>query len=179
MSVLKTYTISDINHLRLEQEIIDSNSVNNFQGISHYNNKVDVIADSFINETDLDNVFNNHELETLEEYKDAKNKSIDAKTYSVIGQGFTYAGKQFSLSEYAQINLITIELDKNILLYPIIWNTIDDKDTYDIQDATDVTNFHLTALNVIKSTRDSGTNLKKLVNASTTKAEVDLIIDNR
>jgi hypothetical protein len=116
---------------------------------------------------------------SLDNYKTLRYNEIDAKSGQLIDAGFTYAGKTFSLSQNAQINLLALEVDKNSMQYPIEWNTIDDADKYYIVDATDATNFHLTSLNVVKTILDSGTALKDQIRAAVDKAQVDAVIDNR
>lgn len=115
----------------------------------------------------------------LADYKTLRYNEIDAKSIELISGGFVYAGKTFSLSQNAQINLLALEVDKNNMSYPIKWNTKDDADKYDIVDATDATNFHLTSLNAVKTILDGGTDLKDQIRAATDKAQVDAVIDNR
>lgn len=117
----------------------------------------------------------------LDNIKSAKNVAIDGKTTSLIDIGFTYAAKQFSLSLPSQIKLIGAhELkDDAALTYPITWNTIDDFDKHDIDNATALDNFYKTALGTIRAHLDSGTALKNQIRAATTIAEVDAVVDNR
>lgn len=118
---------------------------------------------------------------TLDEYKQLKCNSIDQRTAELIELGYTYQGKQFSLSQNAQINILALDEVRNdpAITYPIEYNTIDDLDNYFVVDATDVHNMYLTALATKKGLVDSGTLIKDSIRACTTEAEVDSIIDNR
>jgi hypothetical protein len=118
---------------------------------------------------------------TLEEYKQLRYNEIDCKSQELISNGFIYQSKTFSLSTTAQINILGLDEVRNdpALTYPIIYNTIDDLETYDIIDATNLHNMYLSALATKKGILDSGTNLKNSVRNCTTEAEVDAIIDNR
>lgn len=120
-------------------------------------------------------------VECLIEAKAAKFASIDARTDELIASGFTFASKQFSLSQAAQSRLMGINQvrdDENVT-YPIKWNTIDDSDTYSIPDSATVLSFYLTAVGTYRTHVDSGTALKDQVRAATTVAEVDAVVDNR
>ena len=118
---------------------------------------------------------------TLEQYKEMRYKEIDTRTAEIITQGFTYQNKVFSLSQNAQINILAINETREdpALSYPIIYNTIDDLDSYSVTDATDLHNMYLTALGTKKGVVDSGTALKDSVRIAVNETEVELIIDNR
>ncbi len=116
---------------------------------------------------------------TLDEYKSMKYGDIDRKTGELISQGFTYLSNQFSLSSTAQHNLNGLEISKDLLTYPVEYNTIDDTGVYQVVDATDMHNMYLAALTAKKGHLDSGSALKSQVRVSTDKAGVDAVIDNR
>lgn len=117
----------------------------------------------------------------LGDYKLLRYNEIDERTYELISEGFTYAGKIFSLSENAQTNILALDNTKDdpALAYPIVYNTIDDLDTYNVADATDLHNMYLTALATKKGHLDSGTSLKQQIRDAVDEAAVDAIIDNR
>ena len=69
--------------------------------------------------------------------------------------------------------------DDPILIYPIKFNTIDDLNTFDAVNASDIANMYYSALATKKSYLDSGTVLKEQIRAATTQAEVDSISDIR
>jgi hypothetical protein len=110
--------------------------------------------------------------------KAVKHSQIDARTAEIIGQGFSHGGSTFSLSENAQRNWIGGEVGKNNLTFPMAVSTKDEGE-YSIANATEYTTMYLTAVATTKSVIDSGRTLKKSVNAATTVAEVDAVVDNR
>lgn len=115
----------------------------------------------------------------LPEYKKEKILDIDLRSALLIEDGFEYQGKRFSLSTNAQINISALNQTRNDLTYPITYNTIDDTDTYDVVDATDMNAMYMTALATKKAVLDSGTSLKTQVRQASAKDEVDAVIDNR
>jgi len=119
--------------------------------------------------------------DSLYAYKSIKFAKIDGKTYSLIENGFQYANKTFSLSQHAQAKLVGVHQvrDDPMMTYPIKWNTKDDNDYYSISDIDDLHLFYMTAVGTYKAHVDSGTALKDLVRAATSKAEVDAIVDPR
>jgi hypothetical protein len=127
--------------------------------------------------TTMDGVVANHAGSA----KAVKYKAIDKRTDELIAGGFAYGGKQFSLSATAQMKMVGTHgvRDDPALTYPIVWNTIDDNDTYSLTDATDLHNFYLTGVGTMRSILDSGTSLKGQVRAATTKAEIDAVVDPR
>ena len=118
---------------------------------------------------------------TFAEYKALRFKEIDEKTGELVLNGFSYAGKVFSLSLNAQINIeaLNSSRDDAAITYPIEYSTLDDMDNYFVTDATDINAMYLTALGTKKSYVDSGTILKDQIRAATTELEVSQIIDNR
>jgi hypothetical protein len=117
----------------------------------------------------------------LPDHKAEKCEAIDVKTDELISQGFVYSTKTFSLSLPAQSRIIGIHevKDQPELVYPVTWNTLDDSDTVDLADSTEVHAFYLTALGTYRAHVDDGTDLKDQVRVATTIAEVDAIEDPR
>ena len=116
--------------------------------------------------------------QNLAEYKEFKNSIIDAKTKTLIEQGFVYNSVLFSASETAQRNFMAVDQFKDDLTYPFGVSTKLDGE-YDITDAIEAHSFTLTALGTIESHYGSGRALKQLVNACVSETEVDAIEDNR
>jgi len=118
---------------------------------------------------------------SLDNYKHLKNSAIDIRTSELIGLGYTFATKQFSLSANAQTNILALFSTKDhpALTYPISYNTLNDEETYYIANSASLEGMYLTALATKKGRLDSGTALKELVRLAINKAEVDAIIDNR
>ena len=121
------------------------------------------------------------DLAELEERKARKMKHIDARTGALIGQGFAYAAKQFSLSTEAQARLMGSHQvrDDPALVYPIEWNEKGDEGHYDIADAADMHGFYLTALGTYRAHVDAGTALKDAVRGAATLEELNAIEDER
>lgn len=121
---------------------------------------------------------------TLEELKQHRYAQIDAKTGEFIGQGYDYpvaSGNVFSLSKNAQINLMGLDNSKDdpAMVYPIIYNTINDEQTYSIPDASVLHDMYLRALGVKRSYLDSGTAIKDQIRAAANIAAVNAITDTR
>lgn len=119
------------------------------------------------------------DLTILSELKEFRYDQIDQRTGELISAGYTYATKQFSLSQNAQLNLTGADNARTDLTYPVTWNSIDDTDTYDVTDATDLHNMYLTALGTKKAHLDSGTALKDQIRAAVDIPAVDAVVDNR
>ena len=121
------------------------------------------------------------ESDWLDSYKGQKLQEINNNTDELISAGYTYSGLTFSLSEKAQTNILALYSTKDdpVLPYPIVFNTIDDLDSFEAIDAATIANMYYSALATIKGRIDSGTVLKDQIRNATTVAEVDLIQDNR
>jgi hypothetical protein len=117
----------------------------------------------------------------LQEYKELRYDEIDARTEEKIQEGFAYAGKVFSLSGNAQINILGLDNTRNdpALTYPIEYTTINDDDNYFVADSSEMHTMYLIALATKKNWVDSGTILKDSIRAATTDIDVQNIIDNR
>ena len=115
---------------------------------------------------------------TLEQAKEAKKMAIDGRTDELIAGGFPYDSKMFSLSIEAQATWLGMSEAKAYLTYPFEVST-KEGNAYNLADATAVTMFFLTGVNAVKSYIASGRSLKVQVNAATTVAEVDAIVDPR
>lgn len=118
---------------------------------------------------------------TIEDAKFLRLNEIDRKTEAIIQTGYSFAGKQFSLSINGQTNILALDNSKDdpAITYPIGFNTIDDSETFMIPDSATLHGMYLTALGTKKAYLNSGTDLKTLINACSTVEEVDSIIDNR
>jgi len=117
----------------------------------------------------------------LPQAKAEKISAIDSRTADLIGLGFTFGGKQFSLSMAAQSKIMgshQIRDDVNFT-YPVEWNTIDDADKLSIADSATLHGFYLTALGTMRTRLDSGTVLKQQVRDAVDLAGVAAVVDNR
>lgn len=108
-----------------------------------------------------------------------KYENIDKKTQEIIAQGFTYNSKTFSLSANAQTTYLGMYNARSVLTYPITVNTIDDTDTQDLADETEVTDFYNAGVAAVRAALDGGTALKAQVTNATTEALVEAVVDNR
>lgn len=114
--------------------------------------------------------------------KSIRNAEIDAKTRYLIGKGFVYDGRVFSLSEQAQMNIVGLKtpVDMSWITFPHKMSTMNDDDPeYELADVSAYYAVYATAVGTIKTHMDSGRALKKLVAACTTVAEVEAIADTR
>lgn len=119
----------------------------------------------------------------LTRLKAQRYEQIDARTVELIFQGFTHAGKVFSLSLPAQSYWTNMLVAKDILTatgaFPLRVNTLDDTDAHNIADATEVVTFYATAVGTVKGRLGSGTVLKDQIRAATTVDEVEDVVDER
>lgn len=131
----------------------------------------------------LDTVVDDHRaaFSPLPRAKAGKIAAIDTRTADLIAQGFTFGGKQFSLSMTAQSKIMGAHQirDEGAFVYPVEWNTIDDSDKISIPDSATLHGFYLTALGTMRSRLDSGTALKQQVRDATDLAGVAAVVDNR
>lgn len=121
------------------------------------------------------------ESDWLDSYKGQKLQEINNNTDELIKAGYTYSGHTFSLSEKAQTNILALYSTKDdlVLPYPLVFNTIDDLNSFEAIDATTIANMYYSALATVKGHIDSGTVLKDQIRNAATVAEVDAIQDNR
>lgn len=117
----------------------------------------------------------------LRERKKTRVVLIDRKTDWLIAQGFVVGVKRFSLTMYAQMKMTAAHQVKDdpALVYPIRWNTIDDRDSHDIANATALNTFYMTGFNMVRGHLDSGTVFKDAIRAATSVAELDAVVDDR
>jgi len=117
----------------------------------------------------------------LDNRKKERYTEIDSRTDALIAQGFMFAGKNFSLSANAQMKMMGINQirDDVAVTYPIVWNTKNDTDSYDIPNSATVRGFYLTAVGTYRAHVDTGSALKAAVRAATSIEAVDAIVDNR
>ncbi len=186
MGSLKTYSISSdvalgvIDSNKLNAELSASPHITNFHGLDILGDDLKVLGDSFVSESGCNDVIYDHVATTLDEYKVARKALIDKRTYELVREGFTYdTDKVFSMSQWAQINMTTLQIDKANISYPKTWNTIDNLDSYDITDATDAQAFYDTAQTHKNSHLATGKTLRVSIAAAVDVAAVDAIVDAR
>lgn len=115
----------------------------------------------------------------LDKIKTDKLAAIDAKTSELIAQGFSFDGKQFSLSANAQQNLATIQtlIDKDLLDPESPLSTIDDE-LYILR-KEDAPGFVQAGYARVIPTKMLGSGLKGQVVAATTQEAIESIVDSR
>lgn len=126
-------------------------------------------------QTALDTLIHEHDGGILQ----AKLREIDQRTDELILEGFVFKAMRFSLSLEAQTRLAWLTQNRNHLNYPILWNTIDNTSVLELQDAHMVDMFCAIAAKMCRACLDSGTELKSLVLAASTAAEIQAIEDDR
>lgn len=181
MQNLKTYNKIIQYSERLHEEILSSGYVINFVGIVIDATTVTIFGDSFDDELSLDILITNHEIITLEEYKQLRYNEIDARTGKIISEGYIFDGNLFSLSTQAQNNWTNINVKKETFnalgMFPLKIST-KDSNVYMLE-YVDCDAFWGAGMIAVKTPYNEGGDLKKLIYDATTKAEIDLIIDNR
>lgn len=113
--------------------------------------------------------------------KEAKFDAIDARTRTLIEDGFTYGSQKFSLSQAAQTTYTGLYAirDEPLLTYPVKVNTADDGGLAFLTSAAEVKAFYLTAVGTYRAHLDAGTALKDKVRAALTIEEVEAVVDSR
>lgn len=117
-------------------------------------------------------------------YKAAKIRSIDNKTEALIAQGFLWGNEVFSLSTNAQLKWTGLRLalqtgDLGPQDFPMTVANKSDSLQYLIADKFEAENMYKTAVGTVKAHIGSGEALKQQIRDATTKAALDLVIDNR
>lgn len=127
----------------------------------------------------------------LADLKEKKMQEFDVRTAELIGEGFTYSAKVFSLTpqmqEYAAAIRATIadhrvlrtEVAFEAAFFPVVFNTIDNMDKISLATMVTFESFHDAIVDGVRTHEDSGTALKDLVRAAANKAEVDAVVDER
>jgi hypothetical protein len=105
--------------------------------------------------------------------------AVDAKTASLIAAGFEYNSKTFCLSPNAQVTYLGMHAAKDILTYPVLINTLDDKTVESLADSSEVEAFFAASVAAVRSHLDGGTALKQAIEAATDEVSIDAVEDNR
>jgi len=118
-----------------------------------------------------------HDLATVKAHK---YKAIDARTRELMDLGFEAAnGLYFSLSVGAQLKLLRLDLVREDLDYPVVFNTLDDCASYSVATPVALHAFVVRGLTRVHEIVEGGTDLKNRVRAAQTVAEVVRIADPR
>ena len=171
-------------HITLNSEIITA-IPNNHCKVACNGTECKVIFDDPLTApetTTLNTVVAAHKaVVSLTNVKNIRIQEIDDKTGELIKVGFTFDGKIFSLSMYAQSKMMGAHQIKDdpALVYPITWNTKNDLATVVIDNAVELNAFYLTGVGTVRAAIDSGTVLKDQIRVANTQGAIDLVIDNR
>jgi hypothetical protein len=116
----------------------------------------------------------------LADLKAEKNYAINMRTRELIAEGVTYAGKVFPLDlpDQSTWHGIWNAVAANAITYPIKVMDKND-DPFYLSDAVSFQTMYLSGFGEVGAILESGRVLKAQVNACTTKAEIDAIVDNR
>lgn len=183
MALLKTYTISTditagaVNSNRLHKELSDAGDITNFTGIIVQGDSLKVLGDSFITEANVDTTVLNHVAITLADNKATKNLAIDTRTVQLIGAGFTYDSKTFSLSTSAQMNWVGLKTLESLFTWPVDISTKDDNEYSLVQANLDA--FLDAGRLAIQGHLDSGRTLKVSVADAVDQTALDAVTDTR
>lgn len=127
----------------------------------------------------------------LTELKDKRYVEIDNRTTDLIGGGFPYSEKVFSLSRQAQSNMLGVRAaiadyrasgtlaNFEAAFFPMKFNTLDDTDSIGLAKVDDFLAFYDAAMGTVRAYLDGGTSLKAAIRAAVDKAGVDAVVDER
>lgn len=115
--------------------------------------------------------------ESLESVRTKRIKEVDNHTQQLIGGGFLFDGKMFSLSANAQLNWVAMSSSSDLLTWPVDITTIDDQE-YSLSLAASP-GFYLTALGTKQYYLDTGRALKIAMYAAVDTTELAAIVDPR
>ena len=180
---LKTYTLPAaisagvLNPDKMHLEIAASGHVTGFDGFVACDECFSVMGTALANESALDALVYAHEAVSLAEYKAARCLQIDMKTGALIEAGFMFDGTLFSLSASAQMNWTSIMSMRQLFSFPLAVSTKAGGE-YVLAEAN-LLAFIDAGRSTIYTSLSTGRALKVLVNAATTKAGVDAVVDSR
>jgi hypothetical protein len=122
------------------------------------------------------------EEERLTAARSERLRDVDARTATLIESGFEFpptTGKRFSLSVDSRTVILGLIIAKDMIPYPLRYNTTDQLDYFDLQGPDDVLAFYGTALGTFKAVEDAATTIKNALRSAQTKTELDQVVDPR
>ena len=110
-------------------------------------------------------------------------EKVDKNTRILIKKGYTFDGVEFSLSNNAQKNIMNkrddVEFDtENSIEFPILFPNKNDSAS-PLFSKQKVIDMHREATNIVEEHIGSGVGIKMQLKSKTTKADLDLVVDNR
>lgn len=118
-------------------------------------------------------------LGTIADLKQLKFAQIDARTDCIFELGFEWEGARYSLTMEAQAKLLGFLVGRDVLYYPIRYNSIDDESFVDIPDKDVALQFVFHAMGTARAILDSGTDIKDSIRSATSVDEIDAANDPR
>jgi len=109
--------------------------------------------------------------------KAARRVEVDDKDVELIGNGFSFDGKVFSLSEESQLNWMSLVVKENNLTWPVEITTNNDE-AYSLTQVN-MPAFTNTATGTKQAHLDSGRALKVSIDAAADQTALDAIVDGR
>lgn len=128
--------------------------------------------------SDLQSIVKNHQSMWLAQEKKNIFSEIDKEIQRRVEKGFSYSGKQFSLSTNAQIKWSGLLASKDLMSYPLTVPTIDNTAYYSVQDASEVETIWRAATSTVKDHVSAGTVAKQNVLAANTVDAANLAKQN-
>jgi len=119
-----------------------------------------------------------HESELLFESKLERCEEVDKRTDELFSLGYTYNGKKFSLSEKAQLRILSALNDPGVF-YPFEIATLDNSESETMESIEDVRAINLAISSKINEHVGKGSDLKNQINGALDEDALELIIDNR
>lgn len=116
----------------------------------------------------------------LDHVKADRNAEINARTREIIAEGVTYDGRQFPLDlpDQSTWHGLFNAVAAGQASYPIKVMDVSDEPYY-CADATAFQTMYFTGFGAVNAILEGGRALKAQVNAATTKAEIDAVVDTR
>jgi len=111
---------------------------------------------------------------TVSDYRAAVIAAIDRRTQDRINSGFTFSGRQFSLSTQAQQNWMVMFLTRTDQTYPLDVSAAD-HGSFRLANASAVASFFTAARAAIKGHLDAGRDAKVAALAAVTMNDLDAI----
>lgn len=145
---------------------------------------MDVVAERALTGAEkvtLDSTVSGHKSggDSLDANKRGRLAEVNAKSVELIGTGFAYGGKQFSLSLEAQVNWTNVGLNSTLLTYPYVVATIDDTDSLSLANTAAAEAAYAAAVARKEGVLTGGTSLKSSINAAIDQAALDAVVDSR
>jgi hypothetical protein len=161
---------------KLIAELVAANCVSDVPVIIIIGDSLSIQA-TITNETVFDATVRAHAAVSLSDLKANKILEIDARTYEIIGEGFTFDSHQFSLSPQSQTAWLGLISLQSLFTWPMEI-TDNANGAYSLSQAN-VTAFVGTGIGVMNAAISSGRALKIQCNAATTQGELDAVVDTR